>query len=169
MSWRRLLSTPGVLAGRDGAALDGPSITSRTALMYRRSVPPDEDATPAPAGGTLPQTVVVVGGDLMARARIESAAAAAGARLLKTTPSDLGPTLRSSGCDVLILDLDGGGAELLEAVAAAGREQRLPRRVLGYFSHVDESLRRRAAEAGVTPMPRGRFWRQLPELLAGQA
>jgi CheY-like chemotaxis protein len=43
-------------------------------------------------------------------------------------------------------------------------------RLIGFFSHVDTSLRARALQAGFDAvMPRSSFFRQLPEVLAGQA
>ncbi|MDP9068741.1 MAG: hypothetical protein M3N53_10430 [Actinomycetota bacterium] len=69
--------------------------------------------------------------------------------------------------DVVVLDLDAGGAELLEGVETARHEGLLPSRILGYFSHVREDVGAAAAAAGVHAYPRSRFWRELPSLVEG--
>ena len=67
--------------------------------------------------------------------------------------------------DLVVVDLDDGGPDVLEALSAAGEQGLLPDRVLGYFSHVQEETGRSAREAGIEAYPRGRFWRELPQLL----
>lgn len=102
----------------------------------------------------------------MARARIEDAAAAAGVTLRRTDAAGVLDALRSAPADVLLVDLDAGGEAVLAELARARAEGISPRRVLGYFSHVDEALGRAARAAGCEALPRGRFWRTLPALLA---
>jgi hypothetical protein len=37
---------------------------------------------------------------------------------------------------------------------------------VGYFSHIDEEMAEAASLSAVHALPRGRFWRELPELLS---
>ena len=69
--------------------------------------------------------------------------------------------------DVVVVDLDDGGPDVLAELATAAERGLLPSRVLGYFSHVQEATGAAARAAGVEAYPRGRFWRELPSLLAG--
>jgi hypothetical protein len=65
---------------------------------------------------------------------------------------------------LLILDLDRGrepALDELDSVAAGDR----PPTVVGFFSHVDAGLAIAARAAGCEPIPRGRFWTALPDLL----
>ena len=110
-------------------------------------------------------TVVIIGGDLMARSRIESAAQAADLHLVRLNPKDLDALERPPQADVVVLDLDDGGRELIDRWAALAGEE--APRTIGYFSHVDVALGDHAAANGIEAMPRGRFWRTLNETLAG--
>lgn len=112
--------------------------------------------------------VLLAEGDLMAQARLESAAATAGASIETVAGMGLLERLRRSVPDILVLDLDRGGQPLIEAVAAARAEGITLGRVLGYLSHVDKQLAEAAEAVGCEAIPRGRFWRTLPNLLAGQ-
>jgi len=111
------------------------------------------------------RTVLLITSDLMARERVRSAAAQAALGVRYAAPGSLLDSLRSTAPDVLVVDLDSGGAPMLEEVAAARAEDLLPARVLGYFSHVDTALGEAAERAGVRAVRRGRFWSSLPELL----
>ncbi|HZA40372.1 MAG TPA: hypothetical protein VFA00_07070 [Actinomycetota bacterium] len=110
--------------------------------------------------------LLLVTGDLMARERVRAAAAQSAMGVRYAAPGSLVDSLRTAGPDVLVVDLDAGGAALLEEVTAARAEDLLPERVLGYFSHVDTALGEAAERVGVTAVRRGRFWSSLPELLA---
>lgn len=121
---------------------------------YSRDVPNEVDD----------RLAIVVSIDLLARSRIEDAAARAGWRLESARADDLVERLASARPNLLVLDLDAGGRALLDEVAAAG--EALPPRVVGFFSHVDAELRAAAVAAGCEAMPRGKFWRTLPDLLA---
>jgi DNA-binding response OmpR family regulator len=112
------------------------------------------------------RVALVVSVDLLARSRIEDAAARAGWKVESATPRSLGELGGSSG-ELLVLDLDAGGKELLEVVTAKRAEGALPKRIVGFYSHVDKELGAAAAAAGCDAMPRGKFWRTLPELLSG--
>jgi DNA-binding NarL/FixJ family response regulator len=110
--------------------------------------------------------VLLVTSDLMARERVRSAASQSAMGVRYAAPGSLVEALRTAAPDVLVVDLDAGGAAILQEVAAARAEDVLPERVLGYFSHVDTALGEAAEQAGVEAVRRGRFWSSLPELLA---
>lgn len=90
--------------------------------------------------------IQLIGGDLRDRDRLERAAAAVG---LTVTPSDEAPA-------VVVIDLD---RESIPDHLPDGA------RLLGYYSHVDRAAAARAEGAGVTALPRGRFWSRLPDVL----
>lgn len=91
--------------------------------------------------------VHLVSRDLNARARLLDAG-------FEVTHGSLAGA--DAGADAWVLDLDEGGAVLLEELDA--RPER-PSRVLGFISHIDSELMEAARAAGVQPVPRGRFWR----------
>jgi hypothetical protein len=109
-------------------------------------------------------TVVAVTTDLLARARLEDAAARAGWDLHVTRPESLADAL-GRGPDVVVLDLDAGGAGLLDAIAAARAAGLVPDALVGFVSHVDRELTTAATAAGVKVMPRGKFWRSLADVV----
>ncbi len=113
------------------------------------------------------RTVLLVGGDLMARARLEAAAREAGAELVIASRETLEAELVENRPAMVVLDLDAGGDRLLAALGRARARGLVPERVVGYFSHVDAALGQAAGAAGCEAMPRGRFWRSLAELLRG--
>lgn len=101
----------------------------------------------------------------MARARLDAAARQAGFELAHCAAAELVSTLRETPYEALVLDLDGGREPLLEQLEAVRREGLAPSTVVGYYSHIDDALGAAARAAGCTPYPRGRFWRELPQLL----
>ena len=90
----------------------------------------------------------IVGRDLKDRDRLERAAAAVG---LDVARGDDPPA-------VVVIDLDREDVpgDLPEGVPA-----------LGYFSHVDADVARRAEDAGVTAIRRGTFWADPAGVLKG--
>ena len=114
---------------------------------------------------TDPASVLLVGGDLMARARVEQAASAAGAAMASASPEGLEEALRASAPGLVVVDLDACGAAILPRLEAARAAGLLQGRVLAFYSHVDEALGDAARAAGCEALPRGRFWRTLPELV----
>ncbi|MGH2731248.1 MAG: hypothetical protein ACRDJI_11660 [Actinomycetota bacterium] len=110
------------------------------------------------------RAAVLVGGDLMARARLSEAAARADVELSAVGFGSMTDTLRVQKPDLVILDLDGGREAVLAELQAARAEGLVPERVLGYFSHVDSALSEAAMTAGCRAVPRGRFWSSLDEL-----
>lgn len=111
------------------------------------------------------QVVLLVGGDLLATARLERAAADAGAELRRASPEKMVEAIESELPDLLVLDLDRGRSDMLDSLAEARSRGLATGRVVGYFSHVDDSLRAQARAAGCRALPRGRFWSTLPEEL----
>jgi len=98
--------------------------------------------------------VAVVGADLMAQARVREAAARIGASVTVHPGPDL------PEADVVIVDLEGVAPEALGPVPIGSR-------ALGIYPHKDASLADRARRAGVEPIPRSRFARDLDRLLSG--
>jgi len=109
--------------------------------------------------------VLMVGGDLMARSRVEAAASASGVDVDRTTPAELPDALAARPYDLVIVDLDAAGAEALRPLEAARSSGAGTARVVGYFSHVDAALGEAARRAGCEALPRGRFWRGLSDLV----
>jgi hypothetical protein len=105
--------------------------------------------------------VLFVGDDLLARARVEEAAKRSGAKLAVVAPEKVERTA-VGGEDLVLVDLERAGADLLAVLSEVATRAR----VVGYFSHVDEELGRRARAEGLEALPRGRFWRELPAILA---
>ena len=90
--------------------------------------------------------IQIVGRDLKDRDRLERAASAAG---LGVVPSGEPPALI-----VVDLDREGVPGALPPGIPA-----------VGYYSHVDEDVARRAEDAGITPIRRGSFWADPAEIL----
>jgi hypothetical protein len=113
--------------------------------------------------------IVLVGRDLKDRDRLWRASEGVAGRAVAGTDPDrlLAFLTENQPVDLIVVDLDDGGPELLAALATAAEAALLPGRVLGYFSHVREDTGRAARAAGVEAYPRSRFWRELPELLRG--
>lgn len=109
-------------------------------------------------------TVVVVDADLLGLARVEAAAERAGRGVIVAGTGDL-----ADGVDagLVVVDLDRGRRDALDALDAARASGRLEARVVLFVSHVDEDLARTARERGYETWPRGRFWRSLDDLLRG--
>ncbi len=106
--------------------------------------------------------ILLASGDLQARTRVEAAAERLGHELEVAAAVGFGSRL-DSDIDLLILDLDAGRDAAIAEIAAAGDEP--PRRVLGFYSHVDTALAQHAAEAGVETVRRGAFWREIDEVI----
>lgn len=104
--------------------------------------------------------------DLFFRSKIETTARHLNVPLRFTRVADLVAECRGGDCAAVILDLSSNG-EPLEAIRSLRSEastRELP--VVGFLSHVDRDLARRAEEAGVTRvMPRSEFSESLPDLM----
>jgi len=110
------------------------------------------------------RTIAVIGGDLMARSRIEAAALATSLGVERLSQDELGALEEAPAVDLVVLDLDTGGRALIDTWASLAGES--GPRAVGYFSHVDTTLGDHARSQGVEAIPRGRFWRSLEEILA---
>jgi DNA-binding NarL/FixJ family response regulator len=110
-------------------------------------------------------TVLLVGGDLMAKSRLVDATSRAGITLESTPVESFRGRLQETKPSVVIVDLDGGREAALDEIRAARDDELLPARVVGYYSHVDRALGEAAEQAGCEPWPRGKFWASLEQLL----
>ena len=112
------------------------------------------------------KTLVVCLDDLFFRSKIETTARHLNVALKFTRAAELFEQCRSGDCAAVILDLSANG-EPLEAVRrirAEAATKALP--IVGFLSHVDRELARRAEEAGVSRvMPRSQFSESLPDLM----
>lgn len=117
--------------------------------------------------------VLVLTADLLFGSRIQGDLGAAGygveligdeARLRARLAQDDRPVV-----DVLVVDLTDarlGGATVVEALAAEGALARV--RTLGFYAHVDVTMRERAERAGFDlVVPRSRMAREGAELVSG--
>ena len=97
--------------------------------------------------------------DLQARVRVQRASEAEGLALEVISPASGGAV---PAADVVVLDLDqiDDVSRWLET-----RELGAPR-LLGFFSHVQRQSGAAAEAAGIEVYARGRFWRQIGQLLS---
>jgi len=108
--------------------------------------------------------VLLASRDLAATARVGDAAARAGWTMVTARVGNLSGALAEHAPELVVLDLDEVGEPALRALGPAPRA-----RMIGFFSHVDTALGDAARAAGVEAVPRGRFWRTLPQLLESRA
>ena len=116
----------------------------------------------------IPETrIVLVGRDLKDRDRLwRGTEHLLGRTVSQTGAERLIPFLeKDEGVDILVISLDEGGREVIEALKVAAERDLLPPRVVGFYSHVREEIAAEAKAAGVEAYPRSRFWRELPSLL----
>ncbi|HEX2240691.1 MAG TPA: hypothetical protein VHJ82_06080 [Actinomycetota bacterium] len=110
--------------------------------------------------------VLLVEADLMAKARLGDTVRRLDREMRTTTTAGLVEALLDSDPQILVLDLDNGAEKLLSELKKARAAGITPKRVIGYYSHVDVELGDAARAAGCEPIPRGRFWRALNEILS---
>ncbi len=118
--------------------------------------------------------VVALIPDLLFGSRVQASLAAAGQEVeLIADPARLADRLGDDTrmCDVLVVDLtnpDLDGPALVEALSVDGTLTRAPAvRVLGFYAHVDVTMRERAERAGFDlVVPRSRMSREGPDLVA---
>ncbi len=101
--------------------------------------------------------------DLAAKARLADAAERAGWTMVTARVGDLSWAVSEHSPELVVVDLDEAGEPVLQALGSAPRA-----RMIGFFSHVDRALGDAARAAGVEAVPRGRFWRTLPQLFEAQ-
>jgi hypothetical protein len=110
--------------------------------------------------------VLLIGGDLNAVARVESACRSAGLGFRTGGLDGLAERLAVAPA-LVIVDLDDAGPAAIPALQSALASGALEReRTVVFHSHVDEEAGRAATAAGLKALPRGRFWRELPDLVS---
>ncbi|HKF41461.1 MAG TPA: hypothetical protein VKG01_00025 [Thermoanaerobaculia bacterium] len=112
------------------------------------------------------KTLVACLDDLFFRSKIEATARHLNVPVRFSQAGKLVEDCRGGGCAAVLVELSANGG-LLEAVRklrADGATRDLP--IVGFLSHVDRDLAKRAEEAGVTRvMPRSQFSESLPDLM----
>ena len=107
------------------------------------------------------QLLWVVGADLLGSGRIEDAARRAGFDTRNVKSERLPQWSEIDPPPIVLIDLDEPlSLDAVESADLAGLT------IVGFYSHVDADKAERAELAGVRTLPRGRFFRELPELLA---
>ena len=116
---------------------------------------------------TAPRTVLLVTGDLFFVARVRTAARHLGVEIVTATPATVAAACRDARPARVLIDLHAAGAlGAVRALRADAALAAIP--VTGYYSHVDDALRRDALAAGVDQaMPRSAFTVKLASLLSG--
>lgn len=107
--------------------------------------------------------LVFVGADLNARARLEAAFSGTVTAVPRSRLEEAfgDPDATNDQPEVAVVDLDGEGAEAVAELRNLG----FAGRILGFFSHVNAELGGAAEAAGAEVYARGRFWRDLSDLL----
>ena len=112
------------------------------------------------------KTLVACLDDLFFRSKIEATARHLNVPVSFTEAKNLAKTCREGKTAAVLLDLSANG-DPLERVMELRRDpvtQDLP--IIGFLSHVDRDLARRAEASGVTRvMPRSEFSESLPDLM----
>ncbi len=112
------------------------------------------------------KTLVACLDDLFFRSKIEATARHLNVPLLFTGAKDLAKTCREGKTAAVLLDLSANGnpLEVVTELRQDPATQDLP--IIGFLSHVDRDLARRAESSGVTRvMPRSEFSESLPDLM----
>ncbi|MPZ69150.1 MAG: hypothetical protein GEU71_06420 [Actinobacteria bacterium] len=109
--------------------------------------------------------LLVVDADLLALERIRSQAEKSGHEVRIATTARLAAALTADQIDLVVIDLDRGGEDVIDALVEARAAGEMPDRVVGFYSHVAPERAERAEGAGCKAVPRGRFYRTLDELL----
>ena len=108
--------------------------------------------------------VALISPDLIARSRVEEAAARAGGEVVMAPAVDMERILEQAHPTIVILDLDSGGPDLLVRLQTARTLGLVPDRVIAYAGHIHDELLSAATAAGCEVVPRGRLWRQLSDM-----
>lgn len=103
--------------------------------------------------------------DLFFRSKIEATARHLNVPVRFTDAKHLAETCRDGSCAAILLDLaNGEPVEAIRRLRADAGTRELP--IVGFLSHVDKELARRAEAAGATRvMPRSEFTETLPDLM----
>ena len=112
--------------------------------------------------------VAVLCADLLFGSKVEGGLRAAGHEVTRYD-DPVGARAAAPDADVLVVDLTDGdldGTTLVESMNMGRELGRTP--TLGFYSHVDVAVRRRAEEAGFTAVvPRSRMAREMGALVNG--
>lgn len=109
--------------------------------------------------------ILAVVDDLIFRGKLEAAAAQWGAPLALAKDAE-GALRPEQAWSRVLIDLNLSSGDAL-AIVRAVRQAHPDVSIIGYYSHVQDALRRSALEAGCTEVvPRSVFVQQLPHLLA---
>ncbi len=109
--------------------------------------------------------VLAIVDDLLFRAKLEVAAAQLGTPLTIVENAD-GARRSGQGWSRVLIDLNLSRGDSLAMIRTL-RQAHPDLPVIGYCSHIQHDLQRRALEAGCTTvLPRSAFVQQLPELLS---
>ncbi len=107
--------------------------------------------------------------DLFFGARIGAAAKALDVEVEEVTAARALEACRANPPDLVIMDLHGAGDPLAAARALKADAATRATPIVGFYSHVDQALRRAALAAGVDHvLPRSAFTARLAALLAGR-
>ena len=110
------------------------------------------------------KSVVACLEDLFFRSKIEATARHLNVPVRYTNAAGLVKACSEADTAAALVELSDGALEAISALRAAAKTRSLP--VVGFLSHVDRELARRAEAAGVTKvMARSQFSETLPELL----
>ncbi len=110
------------------------------------------------------KSVVACVEDLFFRSKIDATARHLNVPVRFTDAAGLAAACREPGTVAALVELSDGAVDAVAAMRTSGPDGALP--VVGFLSHVDRELGRRAEAAGVTTvMPRSQFAETLPELL----
>jgi len=116
------------------------------------------------------QPALVFVPDLFFQAKILATAKATG-RLIRVVPSPeaLIEECRTPGAGIVILDLASPGVDPVGIIQAIKTSNRTGApRIVGFYSHINKEIERRAREAGCDLLlTKSTFSKRLPEILAG--
>jgi CheY-like chemotaxis protein len=110
------------------------------------------------------KTIVACVDDLFFRSKIEATARHLNVPVTFVSSKDLSKASAGAAAVLLELSSNGDAVEAVEALRKGKSPSDVP--VIGFLSHVDKDLARKAEAAGVTQvMPRSQFSEGLPDLL----
>lgn len=110
--------------------------------------------------------IVVFVNDLLLGSKIREAVARSGHEgVYCSSQASLTDALSKGPADLVLADLSPRGADPLPALAELKSGVLADVPVVGYFSHVDATMRDRAAQARIEAHPRSAFFGDLPGLL----
>jgi CheY-like chemotaxis protein len=113
--------------------------------------------------------VFAVVSDLFFSVRIAAEAKRAGVALTLLQPAQALDRCAAAPPDLLLLDLHAEREPLALVRALRADERTRTLRVVGFYSHVEDAIRKAALAAGIdAAMPRSAFVGRLRELLAGE-